>query len=37
MDPITMVVLSVASLLVLDMAAVGLRGPRSTSHRRRSH
>ena len=36
MDPITLVVLSVASLLVLDLAAVGLTGPRSP-RRRRSH
>jgi hypothetical protein len=34
MDPITMVVLSVASLLVLDVAAVGLRGPRIAGRRR---
>jgi hypothetical protein len=34
MDPLTMLVLSVASLLVLDLAAVGLRAPRSASLRR---
>lgn len=34
MDPLTMVILSVASLVVLDLAAVNLHGPRRPARNR---